>query len=82
MSHQVMGSWLKTLLFIFGFGYLKLGIVIFSPFYHYRELLVWSANLDNNPVDYLGLHILWLIWTGIFLSFITIWAYKRDKIVQ
>ncbi len=57
-------------------------ILIFSPFYHYKELLTWSAHFDRYPVDYLGLHIFWLIWTGILLSFVTVWAYKRDKIVQ
>jgi len=54
-------------------------LVAFSPFYHYRQLMAWSAGLDHD--GQLWLHLLWLLWSSITFGFLAIWAYKRDQVV-
>lgn len=55
-------------------------IVTFSPFYHYGQLALWSAELDfNEPIL---LHFLWLLWAGAMFGFVAIWAFKRQDVVS
>lgn len=55
-------------------------LISFSPFYHYGQLAKWSAALDDDK--YLWLHILWLVWFGFTFSFVALWAYRRDQVLQ
>lgn len=55
-------------------------LVTYSPFYHYGQLALWSAGLDYD--NKLVLHMLWLIWAGFMFSFLAIWAYRRDEVLQ
>ncbi|MEG4311345.1 MULTISPECIES: ABC transporter ATP-binding protein/permease [unclassified Microcoleus] len=55
-------------------------LVTYSPFYHYGQLALWSAGLDYD--NRLVLHMLWLIWAGFMFSFLAIWAYRRDEVLQ
>ncbi len=55
-------------------------LVIYSPFYHYGQLALWSARLDYD--NQLVLHLLWLIWAGCMFSFLAIWAYQRDQVIE
>lgn len=55
-------------------------ILAFSPFYHYNQLVMWSAHLKFYD-GYFLLHIMWLIWATLLFTFIAIWAYKKDKFV-
>ncbi len=55
-------------------------LITFSPFYHYGQLVLWSANLEYD--SYLSLHIIWLIGFGLFFNFVAIWAYKREEIYR
>jgi ABC-2 type transport system ATP-binding protein len=54
-------------------------LVAFSPFYHYRQLMAWSAGLDHDRQ--LWLHLLWLLWSSIAFGILALWAYKRDQVV-
>jgi ABC-2 type transport system ATP-binding protein len=54
-------------------------LVAFSPFYHYRQLVAWSAGLDYD--NQLWLHLLWLLWFSIAFGFLALWAYKQDQAV-
>lgn len=56
-------------------------LVIYSPFYHYGQLALWSAGLDYYD-NQLALHLLWLMWAGCMFSFLAIWAYRRDQVLQ
>lgn len=55
-------------------------LVSLSPFYHYRELVLWTAKLNND--QQLFLHLLWLIWAFGVFGFSAIWVYKRDLVEQ
>jgi ABC-type Mn2+/Zn2+ transport system ATPase subunit len=55
-------------------------LISFSPFYHYGQLALWSTALDYD--QYLWLHILWLVWFGFTFSFVALWAYRRDQVLQ
>lgn len=55
-------------------------LVTYSPFYHYGQLALWSAGLNYD--NQLVLHLLWLIWAGFMFSFLAIWAYRRDQVLQ
>jgi ABC-2 type transport system ATP-binding protein len=54
-------------------------LVAFSPFYHYQQLMAWSAGLGHD--GRLWLHLLWLMWFSVTFGFLAIWAYKRDQVV-
>ena len=56
-------------------------LVACSPFYHYRQLALWAGNIDNYD-HRLGIHIEWLLWTAGAASFIAVWAYRRDRMVE
>ena len=55
-------------------------LISFSPFYHYGQLAMWSAALDHD--QHLWLHLLWLLWVGCIFSFVALWAYRRDQVLQ
>lgn len=52
-------------------------LIGFSPFYHYSQLVLWSANIkyDNQIL----LHLISLTVFGFIFYFVGIWAYKRDQ---
>lgn len=56
-------------------------LVACSPFYHYSQLASWAGNIDNYD-KHLGIHIEWLLWTAGAASFIAVWAYRRDRMVE
>jgi len=58
----------------------------FSPFYHYSQLVTWAGKINLNNFmagittnQHLDVNLEWLLWTTCVLSFLAIWAYKRDK---
>ncbi|MEE3716524.1 ABC transporter ATP-binding protein/permease [Tumidithrix elongata RA019] len=54
--------------------------IAYSPFYHYGQLVLWSAG---QPYDgYFWLHLIWLLWTGCAFAFLANWAYQRDRAVE
>lgn len=55
-------------------------LVIFSPFYHYSQLVLWSAGLEKYYDGHLDLHIQWLIWTACFFALVASWAYQNDQV--
>jgi len=55
-------------------------ILDFSPFYHYGQLILSSANIkDINSDGNLIFHIAYLLIFSLFFYFFAIWAYKRDQ---
>ncbi|NJR16803.1 MAG: ABC transporter permease [Calothrix sp. CSU_2_0] len=55
-------------------------IVLFSPFYHYRELTLWAAGINYD--EHILFHLLWLIWAGCVFGLLVIWAYQRDSVTE
>lgn len=55
-------------------------LIALSPFYHYRELIVWAASRDSNSLQ--ALHLLWLFWALGAFSLFAAWSYRRDCISQ
>jgi ABC-2 type transport system ATP-binding protein len=55
-------------------------LISLSPFYHYRELVLWAAGLDYD--QQLFLHFLWLVWAWGVFGLIAVWAYQRDSTIQ
>lgn len=56
-------------------------LVSCSPFYHYGQLALWGAGIDNYD-NYLGLHLEWLLWTASASGLLAVWAYQRDQVTQ
>lgn len=56
-------------------------LVSCSPFYHYGQLALWAAGIDNYD-NYLGLHLEWLLWTASASGLLAVWAYQRDQVTQ
>ena len=54
--------------------------IAYSPFYHYGQLVLWSAGMAND--GYFWLHVIWLLWTGCAFAFLANWAYQRDRAVE
>lgn len=54
-------------------------LVSLSPFYHYKEFVLWAAQLNSDPRVFL--HFLWLIWAFGFFGLSAIWVYKRDRAI-
>ena len=54
--------------------------IAYSPFYHYGQLVLWSAGQTYD--GYLWLHVVWLLWTGCAFAFLANWAYQRDRAVE
>ncbi len=55
-------------------------LIAFSPFYHYRELVLSAVNLNHD--NQLFLHLLWLLWAWGAFGLFAAWSYQRDRIVQ
>lgn len=55
-------------------------LIALSPFYHFRELVLWAAGMDYD--NRLTLHLLWLMWATVVFGLIAKWAYQRDRVVQ
>ena len=47
------------------------------PFYHYKESILWAANLDYD--QQIVLHLLWLIWATLVFGLIANWSYQREQ---
>lgn len=60
-------------------NYLQDAITL-SPFYHYKEAILWAAGLDYD--QQVLLHLTWLIWATIVFSAIALWSYQREQAVQ
>lgn len=55
-------------------------LIALSPFYHYKELILWAANPNNN--NQIVLHLLWLLWAWGAFGLFAAWSYQRDRVVQ
>ncbi|MEH2378377.1 MAG: hypothetical protein V7K27_05655 [Nostoc sp.] len=55
-------------------------LIAFSPFYHYRQLVLSAANLNYD--NQLFLHLLWLLWACAAFGLLAAWSYQRDRTVQ
>ncbi|MEL6439809.1 MAG: ABC transporter ATP-binding protein/permease [Cyanobacteria bacterium J06621_8] len=60
-------------------NYLQDAIAL-SPFYHYKEAILWAAGLVYD--QHILLHLSWLIWATIVFSAIALWSYQREQAVQ
>jgi ABC-2 type transport system ATP-binding protein len=54
-------------------------LVSLSPFYHYKEFVLWAAQLNSDPRVFL--HLLWLIWAFGFFGLSAVWVYNRDRAI-
>ncbi|MBD2199191.1 MULTISPECIES: hypothetical protein [Calothrix] len=54
-------------------------LIAFSPFYHYRQLVLSAVNLNHD--NQLFLHLLWLVWAWGAFSLFAAWSYQRDRTV-
>lgn len=52
-------------------------LVSLSPFYHYKQLVLWAAKLDYDQQIFL--HLLWLIWAFGVFGLTAVWVYQRDR---
>ncbi len=55
-------------------------LIAFSPFYHYRQLVLSAVNLNYD--NQLFLHLLWLLWACAAFGLFAAWSYQRDRTVQ
>lgn len=55
-------------------------LIAFSPFYHYRELILSAVNLNDDRQ--VLLHLLWLLWAWGAFGLFAAWSYQRDRAVQ
>ncbi|WP_036484415.1 ABC transporter ATP-binding protein/permease [Myxosarcina sp. GI1] len=60
-------------------NYLQDAITL-SPFYHYKEAILWAAGLDYD--NQIFLHLTWLIWATIVFGAIALWSYQREQAIQ
>ncbi len=54
-------------------------LIAFSPFYHYRQLVLSAVNLNYD--NQLFLHLLWLLWACGVFGLLAAWSYQRDRTV-
>ncbi len=54
-------------------------LIPFSPFYHYGQLAMWAARLENGYDGFLGLHLAWLVWTTCVAAVLATWAYRQKR---
>ncbi|MEH2372906.1 hypothetical protein [Nostoc sp.] len=54
-------------------------LIAFSPFYHYRQLVLSAVNLNYD--NQLFLHLLWLLWACAAFGLFAAWSYQRDRTV-
>ncbi|MEH2262281.1 ABC transporter ATP-binding protein/permease [Nostoc sp.] len=55
-------------------------LIAFSPFYHFRQLILSAVNLNHD--NHLILHLLWLLWACGAFGLLAAWSYQRDRAVQ
>lgn len=55
-------------------------LLILSPFYHYSQLIMNSANLIDN-YNWV-FNILWLTWISCIFCYIAVWSYNREQAIQ
>jgi ABC-2 type transport system ATP-binding protein len=55
-------------------------LLVFSPFYHYFQLIQGAANPQNN--QHYFLNICWLLWTTSAVALVAVWASQRAKILE
>lgn len=55
-------------------------LLILSPFYHYSQLTMGSANLIDN--SNWAFNILWLTWISCIFCYIAVWSYNREQAIQ
>ncbi len=60
-------------------NYLQDAITL-SPFYHYKEAILWAAGLNYDKQ--ILLHLTWLIWATVVFSAIALWSYQREQAIQ
>ncbi|MEH1828559.1 MAG: ABC transporter ATP-binding protein/permease [Nostoc sp.] len=53
--------------------------IAFSPFYHFRQLILSAVNLNHD--NHLILHLLWLLWACGTFGLLAAWSYQRDRTV-
>lgn len=82
----ILGSAVFTSLPLPNMPILLKNLMPFSPFYHYSQLVTWAGKINLNDFmagittnQHLDVNLEWLLWTTCVLSFLAIWAYKRDK---
>ncbi len=54
-------------------------LIAFSPFYHFRQLILSAVNLSHD--NHLILHLLWLLWACGAFGLLAAWSYQRDRTV-
>ncbi len=54
--------------------------LVFSPFYHYFQLIQGAASPQHN--QHYFLNICWLLWTTSAVALVAIWASQREKILE
>ncbi|MEH1914897.1 ABC transporter ATP-binding protein/permease [Nostoc sp.] len=54
-------------------------LIAFSPFYHFRQLILSAVNLNHD--NHLILHLLWLLWACGAFGLLAAWSYQRDRTV-
>ncbi len=60
-------------------NYLQDAITL-SPFYHYKEAILWAAGLDYDKQIFI--HLIWLIWATVVFGAIALWSYQREQAVE
>ncbi|MCT7997493.1 ABC transporter ATP-binding protein/permease [Laspinema olomoucense] len=55
-------------------------VTFLSPFYHYAQLALWSAELGYE--EPLFFHVIGLLLAGSMFGFVAIWAFKRQDVVS
>ncbi|MEH1870938.1 ABC transporter ATP-binding protein/permease [Nostoc sp.] len=55
-------------------------LIAFSPFYHYRQLVLSAVNFNHD--NQLFLHLLWLLWAWGAFGLLAAWSYQRDRTIQ
>ena len=87
LRSQLITFKLKTILLICLISFTSLLVrqtlqdaITLSPFYHYKESILWAAGLDYDQQIFL--HLTWLIWATVVFSAIALWSYQREQAVQ
>ena len=57
-------------------------LIACSPFYHYGQLALWTAGIEEFQDHQVWLHLQWLIWTTCASGLIANWAYRRDQVAE
>lgn len=63
-------------------------VVLYSPAYHYGQLVAWVGDLEFVNANfsifeqdgYQLLHLQWLLWWSAIAGFLARWAYRRERL--